>query len=189
MTSNIIPTLRYLWLTLKHKTFVFRAGLRTKAPIWRLIIHDWSKFTPAEAPHYGRQFFGAKDDPDGFARCWLHHQNHNPHHHEYWLSRSNHDRATHHAIGPHGALPMPEWAVREMVADWMGASRAYEGVWPKNWATWRWLQASLRQKVLPSVHPLTRQQILLVLTEVLGEAPASVVVWREWDSEPAAPAV
>ena len=62
---NTKPTLKYIWLTVKHKVFVFRAGLRTKAPLWRLIIHDWSKFTPSEAPHYGRQFFGDKSDPEG----------------------------------------------------------------------------------------------------------------------------
>ncbi len=162
--SNILPTLRYLWLTIRHKTFVFRAGLKTRAPLWRLIIHDWSKFTPAEAPHYGRQFFGSKDDPDGFARAWLHHQNVNPHHWEYWISRTGHDRASHLK----GALRMPMWAVREMVADWMGASRAYGGEWPRDWQSWEWLQDNLRSKVLPRVHPETRQDILDVLSGVLG---------------------
>jgi hypothetical protein len=33
---------------------------------------------------------------------------------------------------------MPEWAMLEMVADWLGASRAYEGKWPG--ADWPWLQ-------------------------------------------------
>lgn len=34
-------------------------------------------------------------------------------------------------------MPMPWWAVREMVADWLGAGRAYEGQYPDvhNW-TW-----------------------------------------------------
>jgi hypothetical protein len=163
--SNILPTIRYLWLTLKHKVFVLRAGLKTRAPLWRLIIHDWSKFTPAEAPHCGRQFFGTKDDPEGFARAWLHHQNANPHHWEYWISRSGHDRAKHLS----GALRMPMWAVREMVADWMGATRAYEGTWPEDWESWRWLRANLRSKVLPRVHSQTSQDILSVLVEVLGE--------------------
>lgn len=166
--KNLVPTLRYMWLTTKHKAFVFRAGLETGAPWWRLAIHDWSKYTPAEAPHYGRQFFGAKDDPNGFARAWLHHQNVNPHHWEYWISRTGHDRASHLK----GSLRMPMWAVREMVADWLGASRAYEGTWPKDWKSWRWLRENLRSKVLPRVHPETRQDILAVLGEVLGECPA-----------------
>jgi len=128
------PTLKYLWLTLKHKAFVFRAGLKTRAPLWRLVIHDWSKFTLAEAPHYGRQFFGAKDDPQGFARAWLHHQNCNPHHWEYWIPRTGHGRGDDDLV----SLPMPEWAVREMVADWLGASRAYGGTWPNGVIHWKW---------------------------------------------------
>jgi len=32
--------MKYFILTLKHKWFVFLAGLKTKAPLWRLIIHD-----------------------------------------------------------------------------------------------------------------------------------------------------
>lgn len=165
---NAIPTLRYIGLTMKHKAFVFRAGLRTGAPLWRLVIHDWTKFLPAEAPHYGRQFFGAKDRPERFAAAWLHHQNCNPHHWEYWISRTGHDRAAAH----NGALRMPMWAVREMVADWLGATRAYSGYWPKNWQDWTWLRADLGRKILPRLHPRTRQDVLDVLSEVLGTCPS-----------------
>lgn len=166
--SNLVPTLKYVWLTLKHKAFVFRAGLRTRAPIWRLLIHDWSKFTPAEAPHYGRQFFGDRSDPTGFAKAWVHHQNHNPHHWEYWISRTGHDRASH----LDGSLEMPEWAVREMVADWFGASRAYGGAWPRDWKSWTWMRDNLQARILPRVHPRTRECILKVLSEVLGTCPS-----------------
>lgn len=154
-------TLKYLWLTLKHKVFVFRAGLRTKAPIFRLLIHDWSKFTFAEAPHYGRQFFGPADEPLNFSKAWLHHQNINPHHWEYWVPRTQHNRG-----GLEGALPMPEWAVREMVADWLGASRAYEGSWPKSIESWTWLQQNL-DKI--TVHSDTKKMINQVLKEVFEE--------------------
>jgi hypothetical protein len=34
---------KYFWLTIMHKWFVFLAGFKTGAPLWRLIIHDWSK--------------------------------------------------------------------------------------------------------------------------------------------------
>lgn len=39
---------RFAWVILKHKWFVLLAGLEVGVPLWRLIIHDWSKFTPAE---------------------------------------------------------------------------------------------------------------------------------------------
>lgn len=118
--------LNYFILTLKHKWYVFCAGLKTKTPIWRLIIHDWSKFTPAEYPHYQKRFFEGGDNTEEFQAAWLHHQNLNPHHWDYWISRSPHTIGKQGEFSP-AALPMPKWAVREMVADWMGASRAYTG--------------------------------------------------------------
>lgn len=157
-----MPTLRYIWLTICHKWFVLLAGLRTKAPVWRLIIHDWTKFTPAEAPHYGRQFFGDKSDPLGFSYAWLHHQRNNPHHWEYWIPITGHNRGGYGDLEP---LPMPEWAVREMIADWMGASRAYEGQWPRSVAGWPWLQANL-----PAIKGRVHVETATLIDRVLSEA-------------------
>lgn len=50
--------LRYLSYVLRHKWFVLLAGLRVRAPLWRLLIHDWSKFTPAEWGAYVATFYG-----------------------------------------------------------------------------------------------------------------------------------
>lgn len=115
---------RYLRYVLKHKWFVLVAGLSTGAPLWRLIIHDWSKFTPAEWKPYVNRFFagnaGKEDkelDPDEFHRAWTHHWHKNPHHWEYWVRADG------------VAMPMPLHFVREMVADWMGAGRAITGKW------------------------------------------------------------
>lgn len=128
LASVLIPphhakNMRY---TLRHKWFVLRAGLRLHVPIWRLIIHDWTKFTPAEWGPYARFFFtGAKSTKNGgaekvataeFDRAWNHHQKKNDHHWEFWLR-----------IGKKGellALPMPDTARREMLADWKGAGLA-----------------------------------------------------------------
>lgn len=154
--------MKYFWLTLKHKWFVFLAGLKTKAPLWRLVIHDWTKFTPWELPHYQRQFFGKADDPEGFMRCWLHHQNHNPHHWEYWVPRTVHAKCP-KAFLDNKPIPMPEWAVREMVADWLGASRAYEGVWPQP-GKWPWFEKNIFKI---RVHPETLESIFKVL-QALG---------------------
>ena len=126
----------YFWLTLKHKYFVFLAGLKTGAPLWRLVIHDYTKFLPSEYFAYQRQFFGKNKNEKEFAQAWLHHQNHNPHHYEYWVMRTGHTRS---GIEADLILDMPEWAVREMVADWMGASRAYNGDWP-DLDNWVWLK-------------------------------------------------
>ena len=156
------PTLKYLWLTIKHKAFVFRAGLRTGAPIWRLIIHDWTKFTPAEAPHYGRQFFGDKSDPLGFSMAWLHHQRNNPHHWEYWVPITGHNRDGYGDLEP---LPMPDWAMREMIADWMGAGRSYEGKWPDQ--SWPWLVENW-PRIAPWIHPHTQHDICVLVNRLTG---------------------
>jgi hypothetical protein len=117
--------LRYASYVARHKWFVFRAGLRTGAPLWRLVIHDWSKLGLAEWGPYVRSFYGEQGRTEkvraDFDRAWLHHQHRNPHHWQHWLLRED--------DGPIKALPIPEKFVREMVADWMGAGRAITGKW------------------------------------------------------------
>ena len=123
-------------------------------PLWRALIHDLSKFTRSELPHYNRQFFGDKGDPQGFAKAWLHHQNRNPHHWEYWITRSDHSHGGSGAVD--GCLPMPARYIREMVADWMGASKAYTGSW---WMQ-DWLEKNLGKMRL---HPTTKDSLYSIL--------------------------
>lgn len=112
-----------------HKLHVLRAGLIVGGiPDERLFNHDASKFTEAEFPHYARHFHGDKGDPAGFARAWLHHIHCNDHHWNHWLFSDGYSPYD-SGIEPAGAVPMPEICVREMVADWMGASMAYQGSW------------------------------------------------------------
>ena len=121
--------LQYARYLARHKWFVFVAGLRTKAPFWRLIIHDWSKFMPCEWFPYTEFFYGAKPtnetwkqwSKDRFDDAWLHHQHFNPHHWQHWVLKNDN--------GTTRALYMPVKFVREMVADWMGAGRAITGKW------------------------------------------------------------
>lgn len=143
----------------RHKWFVFVAGLKTGAPLWRLAIHDWSKFLPSEWIPYASYFYGEKaklqaeehDDYtywikaqkyyDAFDRAWLHHQHFNPHHWQHWVLRED--------SGDTKLLPIPENFARELVADWMGAGRAITGRWEvKVW------YGKNREKIL--LHPKTR---------------------------------
>jgi hypothetical protein len=48
---------KYLRYLLRHKWYVLRAGLKTGAPLWRLIVHDASKFRPREWRPYVRKFY------------------------------------------------------------------------------------------------------------------------------------
>jgi hypothetical protein len=157
--TNIIPSLKYAWLTTVHKWFVFRAGLKVGVSLWQLLVHDLSKYTPAELPHYGRQFYGDKSDPVGFNIAWLHHQNVNPHHWEYWVPRTTHYAGT---LVPYQPMKMPIKYAKEMAADWMGASRAYEGSWPVSFEQWNWFQANFYSLDL---HPKTRVDLYRILSK------------------------
>lgn len=120
--------LRYLKNLLKHKWFVFVAGRRVGVSLIQLIMHDASKFSRAEWGPYVARFgsgrAGSLDhskEADAWRAAFKHHWQNNPHHWEYWVRE----------IGP---VFMPEEYVREMVADWMGAGRAYTGRWEvKEW--------------------------------------------------------
>lgn len=106
-----------------HKKYVMTAGLIVGSiPEERLFNHDASKFTLAEYPYYARQFHGDRGDPVGFTRAYLHHIHHNDHHWNHWLFAADGYSPYDSGIELNGALPMPEVCVREMVADWMGAS-------------------------------------------------------------------
>lgn len=114
-----------------HKWFVFKAGLKLKVPVWRLILHDWSKFLPSEWIPYANYFYdgpgvtnhktngGSHNPADGtyeFNVAWLKHQHRQPHHWQHWLLQEDDGNLI--------ALRMPEVFVREMVADWCGAGMA-----------------------------------------------------------------
>lgn len=135
--------LRYLKNLMKHKWFVFVAGRKTGVGLVQLIIHDASKFTRAEWGPYVRRFgmgragqMDKADDPKEFMAAWRHHWQQNPHHWEFWLLNGEPQR-------------MPEEYVREMVADWMGAGRAYTG----RWEVAEWYE---KNKERIKLHPGTR---------------------------------
>jgi len=156
----IVPAWRYAKITAAHKFYVALAGVRIGCPFWRLLTHDLSKFGRYELVHYGRQFFGEADQPGNFERCWVHHQNNNDHHWEYWISRVKYDQNG----GVDKILPMPENAIREMVADWFGASRAYEGKWPDR-ESWTWFEENFRKIKL---HPKTKKRVEEIVEKALG---------------------
>ena len=132
--------LRYLWSVLRHKWFILRAGRLVGLPLWRLILHDWSKFLPVEFSRYARWHFSGHKDRREWATAWHHHLRLNAHHHEhYLLGWYGEDADFYVGIGEKVAdfvvvLPMPEVYVREMIADMLAAGRTYTGQW--DIATW-----------------------------------------------------
>lgn len=135
---------------LRHKWHVFKMGLKYRVWWHQLLLHDLSKFTPLEWFGYTNHFYGKSaikqemvrtctyavptKDTDAelsrlnailaeykeqFEQAWNHHQKANKHHWQYWVLRNDN--------GPVYALRMPERFIREMVADWAGASLAIRG--------------------------------------------------------------
>jgi hypothetical protein len=173
---------KYLKYLVRHKWFVFLAGLKTGAPIWRLIIHDWSKCLPCEWFPYVEYFYGATLTDDElmelwrkeqailgyratptneyhkglFNRAWLHHQHANPHHWQHWVLRED--------SGNEFALPMPEKFIREMVADWAGAGRAITG----RWEVWSWFEKNREKMTLHDVTQIRVAQLLEKLKDGEG---------------------
>lgn len=133
--------LTHLWGLLRHKWFVAVAGARLGVSWWALLIHDASKFTPAEWGGYVRWFTVGDKSPEAkaaFDAAWEHHWMHNPHHWQYWCGGDG-----------RFLMPMPAADAREMVADWCGAGRAYTGRWEV--AIW---YAQQRDHII--LHPDTR---------------------------------
>jgi hypothetical protein len=153
---------RYLRYVVRHKWYVARAGVGLNVPLWRLIVHDWSKFLPVEWGPYARRYGVGRsgvieklNEPPEYHRAWTHHWHWNPHHWEHWLVFND--------DGTLRPLPMPETYVREMVADWMGAGRAITG----KWEVGKWYAANGPAMQL---HPETRALAtkLVEVQETLG---------------------
>lgn len=150
----------YVWVVLRHKWFVFVAGRVCGVSLYRLLIHDLSKFSPAEFGPYARRFcsgnagkLNKSGDPEDFHYAWLHHQHCNPHHWEYWCQVDVGDfNELDRPDGYANALKMPEKFAREMVADWWAAGRAYEG----RWCLPEWYEKNRYKMVL---HPETRELV------------------------------
>ena len=160
------------WAYLKglvgHKLGVLYGCLIVDVPIVTGIIHDWTKFLPCEWFAYVKQFrnpdgtkrecrnpdgsYDPSEQPVGFQKAWMHHQR-NKHHWQAWS-----------CVGDGGnisPIEMPEKYVREMIADWIGASRTYEGKWPEL-HNWKWYNENF-DKI--RVHPKTKNLIISLLVD------------------------
>lgn len=139
---------QYLKYVMRHKWFVFWAGLWLHVPIWSLLIHDWDKFMPGMWRSYATCFYksdGTKRyvPSEYFWQNWNGHQKRNRHHWQYWVLIKD--------SGETEALYMPDVDRREMLADWIGAGKALGKPF-----TWEWYREN-REKML--LHPDTRRWI------------------------------
>lgn len=143
--------LRFLWSLIRHKWYVFLEACKLGIP-WLGIIHDWSKFRPSEFVAYAQYFYGGwRGDRDTWPPrilkaldiAWLHHQRRNKHHWQYWILIQDEDEDK--------VLEMPDRYMREMLADWRGAGRAYGNPDTAGWYR--------DDKEKMQLHPMTRKWI------------------------------
>lgn len=153
----------YLKYVLRHKWYVFLWCCRYGIP-FAGIVHDLSKFSPAEWSPYVDKFYGGPypeanygdmrnqlDDmytqpwvDRRFDEAWNHHQKANPHHWQYWVLLED--------SGKVEPLDMPLRYRKEMLADWRGAGMAIKGIDETD----KWYKAN-RDKM--QLHPATRKWI------------------------------
>jgi hypothetical protein len=170
---------QHIFRVFVHKWHVYRAGRILDVPLWRLIIHDWSKLlTRTERIGYSLSFFGPgkayrevakkangtthvstsqpipedmqkqRDDmlpaveeaSAAFSKAWDSHLYWNDHHPEHWSRHKKDQRPS-------------EAALRETVADWLGASRAYDGKYPESFASWVWWNTEQARQLRLMMHP------------------------------------
>lgn len=164
---------QYLQYVLRHKWFVFQAGLRLGVPLWQLIVHDLSKFLPSEWMPYARKFYGGpwpkqhygdwknvfSDEYTQewidleFDEAWNYHQKRNPHHWQFWVLRED--------SGATKALRIPRRYMLEMLADWAGAGQAITGkVDVANW------YARNADHIL--LHPMTQVELEILIEQHYG---------------------
>lgn len=164
----------YLQTLLDHIKYVKKAGsIHFDLPWSILNIHDQSKFSREEFFPYAHYFFnenGTNKNPEDrsdmviydFNIAWLHHLHHNNHHWQYWIfpdEYSNEKLVDMDIMTESGVFKMHGIAVLEMLADWMGASKAYTGSWDLS----EWLKSNMPRI---TVHPYTAEEIRIKLIDV-----------------------
>jgi len=85
-------------------------------------MHDKSKYGQEEFPAYRDYFYDPEHNSrssEAFNLAWMHHQNHNPHHWQYWCLINDVDEPQVQA------LDMPKAYVVEMLCDWQSAGNHY----------------------------------------------------------------
>lgn len=149
---------RHLATVTKHRREVrrncFKAGL-----IWRGLMHDMSKFSPAEFIPGAKYYQGVRSPQArerelfGYSAAWLHHKGRNKHHFEYWTETDGE--------GNFKAFDMPPVYFAEMVCDRIAASKVYKG---KEYDDSCPLQYFLARKDGSAMHPDTAGRLEYFLT-------------------------
>lgn len=151
----------YLCYVIRHKYYVYKAGIKIGVNRWQLLKHDCTKLLPSEFIPYAI-WFGERPTTitaraiaeNKFNVAWLHHIHSNPHHWQHWILRYDVPDTN---KGQIEVLRMPEQFVRELVADWIGVGFTL-GKGPENAKTWY-----KEHRDTMALHPQTRNRIEALL--------------------------
>lgn len=148
----------------RHKVMAHcaKAGI-----LWQGLLHDLSKYSPAEFLPGARFYLGTRSPNEGereaygYSLAWMHHKGRNRHHFEYWTDYNPKIKE----IEP---VKMPLRYVAEMFCDRVAASKIYQG---KNYADDSALKYFLNGKGRRKIHPETSELLekLLVMLAEEGE--------------------
>ena len=138
----------------------FKAGIPLQG-----IVHDLSKFSPAEFTQ-GVRFFDGTHSPTederrtyGYSIAWMHHKGRNKHHWEYWTDYSI-------EAGGYVPMPMPRRYLAETICDRIAASKIYKGAKYDDSCPLDYLQNG---KMRDNMHPQTLAELTHFLTMLRDE--------------------
>lgn len=172
--------IKNMWLHFKkiciHKYYVrkycWKMGL-----YWQGLTHDLSKFSPIEfwesAKYYqgDRSPIDACKEANGISYGWQHHKGRNPHHAEYWIDNIDNDKIK--------VLIMPKKYAMELLADYLGAGRAYMGKEFSYQKEFEWWQNKVANPNL-KMHLYIRTFIHIALEKLTKTNDSSVILNKKF---------
>ena len=141
----------------KHRKVV-REECKACGIAWRGLVHDLSKYSPAEFSASAKHFQGnrspieAEKEDVGYSIAWLHHKGHNKHHWEWWTDFDSNGNVI--------ANKIPSEYVIEMICDWIGAGKVYGG---EKWSEAEPLNYYNKVRAGRHFHPETEKLIVQLL--------------------------
>lgn len=152
----------------RHRHKVLQHCIKAGIP-WRGMVHDLSKFSPAEFIPGAKYYQGNRSPNErerelfGHSAAWMHHKGRNLHHYEYW---NDFNPSTRKLL----PVKMPPVYVIEMFCDRVAASKIYKGADYNDRCP---LEYFNRGNARPFMHPETAdflEKLLTMLAED-GEKP------------------
>ncbi len=98
--------IKYFFHVVRHKWWVFWHCAYDYGLWYQGLVHDLSKFSPAEFAPYAERYYGNKLDTEAYQNAWLHHWSNNPHHWQYW-----------------GGSRIPIHYLQEMISDYRAMAK------------------------------------------------------------------